>query len=550
MNALLIAAFLSLLSPQNDKIRINVDTSSGATISGQRTFRVTVDSPTAINQVEFYVGGDLRDTETSTPYLFPLDTIEQGDGDVKVRFKAYTVENQSAETTLTLHIDNKLAAGPAFHVTAGQSDLEISDWPDAINEGRIVMKLDPHNNDGRMILSRAFLGLGTLDKAQQYAEDAIAQDDKDDPALQLLAGIQLRRAFNTFSKEGTDRSEVLSSISDAFTAAVDARHKSLDLEVDAIGAPTGPNLIPYTDAVLREERYSLAIAALEKPFGLDPSNLAVANRLAFALLRSGRFSDAITTLLQAKTAGPLDAYSNAVLAAAYLQVNRPDDADKAIQDGAAIDPDNLGLRTAQAFIALKRNKQRDLSSIVADLSRDQAQRGSVNYFLMAFADQQQRFEDARLYFETAALAEPNFPDIYIEQANYSIGLAQTQNLPKADRAEAYREATMYYQVALEARPEAADALAGLAVVALFQNDMTDALKYAQAARDAAPNIATGHYVLSAINSLTGNLDAAQAEMKQAVALDKGNLDGVELPKAADVWKYLKTSGRIPVIAAP
>ena len=547
---LFAAALLTLLAPRQGNLQINVDTPTGATVSGQRTFRVTVDSPNPINQVEFYVGSDLRDTQTSTPYLFTFDTIAEKDGDLKVSFKAYTVQNQTGQKTLVLHIDNKKSAGADFHVKAGQEDLGNGDWQTAIDEGRIALSLDPQSNGGRLVLGRAYLGLKTFDKAEQYAEDAITQDPKNDAALQLLAGIQLQRAFNTFAKEGADRSDVLQNIGDALKSAVETRRKSLDLEADSVGQPTDANLLPYVDSLLREERYSAALAALQKPYDSDPQNLGIANRRAYAQLRSGHYPEVVGTLQETKGFGPLDAYSDALLALAYEQLNRATDADRAIQDAVQIDPDNIGVRTAQAFIALKRNKTAVLSTIAQDLGREEGQRTSVNYFLMALADRQQRFSDARRYFETAALAEPDNPDIYIEQANYTIGLAQTKGIPQSDRDQDYKEAIVYYQVALIARPEAVDALAGLATVSLLQKNLPEALKYAQAARDASPGTASGHFVLAAVDEAMGNTGDSQAEMKRAVRLDPANLDGVELPKGLDVWHYLNTGGRIPVISAP
>lgn len=551
MTLLLYAsAFLALLIPGQNSIQINVDSKSGDTISGEHTFRVTVDSQSAVNQVEFYVGSDLRDTETSTPYLFTYDTIPEADGDVKVRFKAYTVDSQTAERTLTLHIDNKKSAGAAFHVGAANDALSGSDWHHAIDEGRIALNIDDKSNPARIALARAYLGLQTYDKAQQYADAAITQDPNDDAALRMMASIDLRRAFNTYAKESMDRSDVLSNISDAFQGAVKARRKSLDVEVDQITDRTGDALFRYVDALLLAERYSAAEAALKPVYDKDQKNPKIVDRLAYAQLRSGRYTQAITTLEYTKSVGSLDAYADAVLALAYIQVNRNDDADKLMAAAVEDDPDNVGVRTAQAFIALKRNKTSVLSTVASDLARDEGHRTTVNYFLMALADRQQQFNAARRYFETAALAEPAYPDIYIEQANYSIRLSQVKGIPEADRDMEYKEANMYYQIALLARPESPDALTGIAVVDLLQKDLQGALTYATAARDAAPEIALGHYVLASVDQRLGNYGEAQAEMQKAIQLDKPNLEGVELPKALDVWSYMNAGGRIPVIALP
>ena len=92
-------------------LSLNVNAKDGDTIGGQEDFKVTVQSAQQINQVEFYVGDELRSTETSTPYTFPLDTVDMSDGDLTVRFKAYTIQNKTAEKTLKLHIDNQKSKG-------------------------------------------------------------------------------------------------------------------------------------------------------------------------------------------------------------------------------------------------------------------------------------------------------------------------------------------------------------------------------------------------------------------------------------------------------
>ena len=76
MPATLIAyALISLTRPD---IPVSVDASPGDSISGIHQFNIKLgDSRGLITQVEFYVNHELRDTNTSIPYNFKLDTINE-----------------------------------------------------------------------------------------------------------------------------------------------------------------------------------------------------------------------------------------------------------------------------------------------------------------------------------------------------------------------------------------------------------------------------------------------------------------------------------------
>ncbi|MEZ5162384.1 MAG: Ig-like domain-containing protein [Fimbriimonadaceae bacterium] len=49
----------------------------GQAIAGTFQFEVRVQSEALVTNVEFYVGDDLRSTDSSTPYNFMLDTLEE-----------------------------------------------------------------------------------------------------------------------------------------------------------------------------------------------------------------------------------------------------------------------------------------------------------------------------------------------------------------------------------------------------------------------------------------------------------------------------------------
>ena len=542
---------------------------AGATIGLERPFRVSVATDTAIGSVEFYVGDELRDTDTSTPYEFKLDTVSEKDGPLKLRFKATTVENKSVEKALTVNVDNEVAKGAAFHVAKANDLLAESKFADARDQGRIAMKAEKGYYDARIALARAYTGLGELDQAQLQAEEAKADKPNDPIGLSLLAGINVRRAFLVYAKPGADRAAVLKEIKEAYSAGVAARQTALDALVEANKLdPANP--LPYADAALRAGRYQAVVTALSPAFDKNQSNADIADRLAYAQIRSNRFEDAAATLNALGRAGSLSAYGFALRAA--LLADKGDDvgSDAAMREAVLADDANIGVRTAQTFIALKRNRPDVLARLSADLAKEQGQRADVRYFQMAVAAKQQRYSDADKAFRVGVLAEPAMADLFVEYANDAIAITQrnrpvttttkptdgtkpvkttTGGMDPKEKAQHYAEARAYFEIALVARPDASDALSGLAMVALFENKPDEALRYAQAAVAASPGDAGAHYALSAAQA--ANRDpAAAASNNRAGRLDPKYLEGRTIPDADAVWAYLDTAGRPTVIAAP
>ncbi len=447
-----VIASVALVAQAWAAVQLNVNAKSGDVVTGERQFRVTAYANDPVTQVEFYVGSELRDTDTSTPYEFQFDSLNEPDGDTTIRFKAYTTKGETGEKTIVVHVDNQVSKGADFHVQKAEGFLSDSKWDDAVTEGRIALKADAKSGPAQRVLARAYLGSGQLDKAQKFAEDAVATNGKDEKSLNLLSVIDLRRAFVTINTGGAT-SETLDTIRNSLKSAVDARKKVLDMDVDAVGAPTDANAVAYADAAIAAGRYSLAVSVLQPVFGKDQRKTDVADRLAFAQMREGRLADALMTLRDLKKYGTPDAYSSALEGVLDTVTGQDQASDDAIKDAVLSDSENLGVRTAQAFIALSRNKTSVLAKLSADLSRDEGARPEVLYFLSALANRQGRYEDSVKFYERAVLAEPASADIYVEQGNQLIGLSQ---LPKVDQKQIDQQlevAKIMFQTALEVRPE-------------------------------------------------------------------------------------------------
>ncbi|HXH61640.1 MAG TPA: tetratricopeptide repeat protein, partial [Fimbriimonadaceae bacterium] len=289
---------------------LNMGTKDGDTISGEKDFRVTVQSQSRVSQVEFYVNDNLVFTDDSTPYELKLDTLNYNDGPLKVTIAAYNAAGESKKVTLTLKVDNGLALGVKHHVDIADKDLVNQKWDDAIAALRVALKIDAKDNTARMAMARAYFGKGVYDLAEKYVRDVMESDPANLDAQNLLAGISLRTAFKAIG--GADRDHTIDTISEAFKTASQVRRGALMDRVAKFGTVTDDNRMAYIDLMNEAGRYSLSIDQLSAMFGKDESDPEVADRLLYAQVRAGRFVDAQVTLTKHLRRGEPDAYGYAI----------------------------------------------------------------------------------------------------------------------------------------------------------------------------------------------------------------------------------------------
>lgn len=562
---IIATALVAIASAQKPTLTVSVK--EGELVTGEKKFTVKVQAKHPVTQVEFYVGSELRDSDASTPYEFTLDSLGESDGDLKLKFSAYTSEGESVTKFVTIKIDNGASKGLEFHLNNAKEMLAVSKWDAAITSGRVALKADPKSKQARLYLARAYMGKGVYDKAQKFAEDAAADDPNNMEALELMSAINLNRAFNTLNRSG-ERGDTMKAISDALKGAVTSRRKSLDYQVDSFGAVTDANRLAYVDLAMRAGRYSLAIDQLVPAFRSDFKNAELGNRLAFAYLRAGRMTEAREVLDNIKRYGSGDAYASALDASYWIQTGQDQKADEAIREALLNDPDNLGVKSAQAFIALKRNRSAVLAALAKDLASTESQRTEVNYYVAALYNRMS-MPDARKFFQRAVLIEPTNYDMYIEWANYALGLGVSGRIDKKDADAEVQYAQALFEAAMIANPSSSQALTGLSLVSLYQNKLDDAVRYGKAAAAAAPQYAAAHYAYAAAaNAKAGSLRIAgesSIALKGQVAelskiatqenllagkLDPIALEGRELPKVSQAWTYFSTGGRTVVLVPP
>jgi len=591
MRNLLLLAVLGLASLASAAVKLTVDAANGDKVGGERTFVVGVASPDEITSVEFYIGDDLRDTDSSQPYEFRLDTLAEQEGPVKVSFAAYTSKGDTAKVTLDLVIDNELGKGAPFFVAQAQAALSDSKWDVALTAGRVALRIDPKLSSARIAVARAYLGKNVLDSAQKFVEEVVAEEPKNIEALELLAGIRVRSAIMVTNRGG-DKNATLDLIRQTLAAAAAAQRSVYDLRLDAFGSITNANRLNYADLALRAGRYSLAANTLRDVFRRDDRVAEVANRYVYALIRSSRWAEAARVMDVHQRRGTPDGVGQSLQAILANYRGDTATATEAMRQAVVNGGASMAVPTAQAYIFLREANFKDLRPVANRLSTDAGNTSVGNYYVAAALFQANEFEPSRLRFELAVLEDPANVDMYLQKANQAIAFSYQTGLSEDDKKFQRRSARVYFEVALAANPSSFEALSGLAIVDLLDGKPADAIPRARAAVAAGPEYAAGHYVLSlvlsnsaqraerAVIAQEAELASAQAENRKADVdrltseikgnkaiaarlnadttaaiaaagkFDTLNLDGASIPDAFRAWNFFARFGRGALLLYP
>ena len=544
----LAASVLALASAAHASITLKVNTPDGATIHGEHKFVVTADATNLVTQVEFYVGDDLRGTDNSTPYEFTLDTLSEKEGNITVTFSGYTTEGESDKKTFTYKIDNGLGKGIDAHLAAAKAALTEKKWDEAMASAKVALLIDPENNEARMAMARANFGKGVTDLAQKYVEDVLASDPKNVAAQELLAGININRAFNTFSTG--DRMATIESIVASLKRAGESRRQAMDDRIAAFGEVTDANLYSYLDLLMEGGRYSIVIQKLTPVADKDRQDSFASNYLMYAQMRAGRFADAYARLKVFERYGAPDVYTYALKAILMQFFGEYDKALEAEREAILNDPSNAGVKYAQVYNALSREDAGALSRLLNDLQKNEVPSPLQDYYKSALQFRMQQNNEAADSIRSSLLSNPGLYDAYIERANQIIAYSQSSNLGQEEANAQRTLAKGFLEAALAIKPESFEALTGLSNLSMLWNKDEDAVNYATAATKAGPQYAPAFYALSAsLLKVRRNADSNEA-LKSAEKLDYYGLRGRPAPNPSQSWRYFYRAGRTPLIAPP
>lgn len=557
---LLALTALGLAAVSQASVTINVNTPDGATISGEHKFVVRVQATNLVTQVEMYVGDSLRGTDDSTPYEFTLDTLTEKEGDFAITFAAYTEEGENAKKTFTYKIDNGLSKGAAFHVEKANEALVGQKWDEAIASARIALQIDGENRDARYAMARANYGKRVLDLAQKFAEDILAKDERDIQALNILAAINIERAFGSFGATN-DRMTTINSIANSLRRAGESRRTVAESSVDGFGEVTDANLYDYLNLLNNAGRYSLIVERLAPVIRTNPKDTLATNWVVYAQMRAGRFGDAAATMRIAERTGAPDGYTYALKAILYQYVSDEAKSLDAEREAILNDPSGLGVKYAQVYNALRRENAGALSTLLNDLQRNENPSALTDYYEGALLYRMGQTNEAAETIKVSLLADSGLFDVWIERGNQVIGYTLVGNLGNEEREAQRTLAKAFFDAALAIKPDSFQALTGQAVLNVLWGKPEEAERLALAATRAAPEYAAGWYVLSAAQkklqeaapnqtAAAEHLRKARESMTQAEKMDAKGLGGKPIPTQEQAWRYFYLSGRVPLIIPP
>ncbi len=531
------------------QVIIKSSTKDDFVIAGNFTLSVVVESQSLVSQVEFYIDENLVSTDDSTPYEFQIDSLTRDDGPFVITVAAYSRSGESAKLNVRLKVDNGLALGVAHHIEVSEKFLTEQQWSKAIDAARIALKIEPNNNNARMAIARAYYGSGMFDRAQKFAEDVVASDPGHIAAHDLLSVVGLKQAFNAM-QYGSGDQKSLDIIALALKTSAGNANGSFARRIANFGKVDDKNRLAYVDLLNEAGRYSLVIDELTPVFMKDERNQSVVDRMVYAMMRGGRYKEAQSSLRRHGKVAEMDAYGYALLAIVEDWFGNERESMVAEQEALLSDPSDKGVKTTQAFLALRRGNLRTAESVVGQLSNTDGFGAITNYYLTSLYFMQLNFEESQRAFQVALLGDPSMYHVYIERFNQAIAFYNSRKDLGEDMQFQLNFARCFAQGALEAKPESFEALTALALLSLYEKKTDEAIRFAQAAVAAGPQYPAAHYTLCAAYMEVRMIDKGLKALNDAGKFDVRKLQGMKAPNVDEAWRYFSIRGRTPLLAAP
>ena len=501
-------------------------------------------------------------TSESKPFSFLLDTLDEQDGNLKLKITAFNENGDRAELPLVVKVDNQVSKGAHFHIDRARSLLAERDFAGAQRAAKAAVKADPTSTDAKVILSSSSYLRGQMDIAEKYASDVESSQPNNLQNLQLLAAINAYKVFELRSQG--DAETTRQTIYDAISANAKYRHKVLDLRMDAaLGAASTP--ISKADLYIRGYRYSLAADAVRST--AEDSNFrdndSVA-RYAYCLMKLGRYGDALEVLRKNAKFGKPSGYIGQLFAALR-------EADSASLDHGSPVPGAGGEQSGGAFMdatvatyrAFHRNKSAQISQGLAKLEALRPNDIVTRYYKLKYQWAKGDFEAQNAVMRDTMMDDVLPAEILVENACQLANKSFLASESDDQKRFHMREAIAYFNAALEAKPDSVEALTGIALTYGLSGDRDAMLKFARAASLAGSRsgIALMTYAMALKDTASPDAlrpSANQAAMKSLAestkVLERAQLADPRLkgraPNLAVVWDLFLKVARPPVVPAP
>lgn len=556
-------AFQPKSSSPAGALQVQTDLKAGETIVGERRVVVELKTANLPTKVEMYVDGELRATSEARPFQFRIEPLDEHEGDLDLKFVGYDEKGTRAELPLKVKVATGSEKGAAYNVQKAREALANQDYARAERLARVALRADGDNTDAKLLAASASFKRGRMDLAEKFALDVEKAQPDNLINLDLLAGINVAKSFDTLSTG--DATAAFNTISDSMAKASEYRKKVLDARADAALAQAKS---PYekADAHITNFRYSLAIEAIKKTAeDSDYRDNEAVSRLVFAMLRQSRFVEVQRILARNALVGQPDAYISFLRCVVYDQNGENEKAiaayKKAISGGTTWTSKTFDayLTSSAASGKALRNYMTALKSLVEMDSTHPI----TSFYALKWAWARGDVDRATTILRAGLTREPADYDLYVEQGMQQLGTLYKRTLPPEIKRRRVSQALASFNAALKAKPDSPEALSGYALVSALAGDWKTAINMADAARRSTPNYASGYFTYATLmeSQPMGDLknmdnrkviqerhDQAVKALDAAVKMDarfKGQAPRLDIA-VVNFFRY----GRPPVVATP
>jgi len=263
-------------------------------------------------------------------------------------------------------------------------------------------------------------------------------------------------------------------------------------------------------------QFAEAEALLRTAVGREPASFEARFVLGASLVQLDRPADAIQQLREAVRLNPAHPDARKLLASQYM-IQRDYGAAVALLKGAAALDEEMHLLLMEAY-----HTAGDTASsfalaqkAVARFPRSPQVNCWMGFQLLAAG----RYEDAKIYLETAQRVAPDYPATY-----YLLGDMLLKKLE-------YAAAIPHFRTAVEKNPEDVDPRLGLAQALLGLGEPAKAMEVLQDAARVIPGDSRVHFQLSRLYYRLGDERSADREAEVSLRLRRGEVPSNEAPSS-------------------
>lgn len=305
-------------------ITVTIDPADGASVGDTVTIvaRVSGAGAASVDRVSFSVDGRERSADTSVPYTFEWNTLEDTEGAHAVSAIATDSGGQTASASVRLTVENELTRGEAYLADTAAGALRDGDAERAARYARRALRLNPTSPGPASTLAAIHRQRGELDRAVETLEKAAIPDDDTRTRAQLVSLYVARGAATRDTKR---------LLEDA-ARAVGIHRELLAARLAALPADAEP--VRRGDLAFAARDWEAAVRAYQRAAGSGLTTpMEAANRLLLAYARANRMKDAdllARTLVRANRA---DDVTQAVIAYTQLRNHQMAKARQTVQRG-------------------------------------------------------------------------------------------------------------------------------------------------------------------------------------------------------------------------